>query len=79
MSYGSGGVPRQQKWRPNMAAKFDFIKLIGKMLKLKIVFARVVKYDIIKHFFAFGSILSVFVIKIKGARRAISLIRKYIR
>ena len=43
-----------------MAAKFDFIKLFGKMLILKIVFARVVKYDIFKHFAAVGSVLYVF-------------------
>ena len=47
-----------------MAAIFDFtkkFKYIGKMRILQICFAAVVKYDTIKHFAAFGSVVDVFV------------------
>ena len=45
------------------AAILDFllkIQFYRKMRKLKIRFARVVKYHIIKHIAAFGSVLNVF-------------------
>ena len=47
------------------SSKMDFTKIsiskfIGKMQKLQICFASGVKYDTIKHFAAFGSVLYVF-------------------
>ena len=38
-------------------------KFAGKMRKLKIFFARVIQYDRIKNFAAFGSILYIFSLK----------------
>ena len=49
-----------------MAAILDFtekVKFSGNMRKLQIYVARVVKYDTIKHFATFGSILYVFIRK----------------
>ena len=59
-----------------MAAKFDFIKLIGKMLMLEIVFARVVKYDIFKHFAAVGSVLYVFFLSLQKSEKHASLFKR---
>ena len=53
-----------------MAAILDFtekVKFSGNMRKLQIYVARVVKYDTIKHFATFGSILYVFIRK-KGEK-----------
>ena len=60
---------RQDSRQIGFHLKFKFIELTR---KLQIYFARVVKYDTVKHFVAFGSVLQIFR-AIKGEKHAFLL------